>query len=119
MLLCFATGFRNILIKGLLDYITVLVVGLVLLMAIVAIDYTQLEGRIINGSSCEGEEEDLFTVDCFGNHPIDFGRLKQMSGRSKSPSATENLPENTDGGRSTSSLFTVLSGQQPATLYVC
>ena len=119
MLLCFATGFRNILIKGLLDYITVLVVGLVLLMAIVAIDYTQLEGRIINGSSCEGEEEDLFTVDCFGNHPIDFGRLKQMSGRSKSPSATENLPENTDGGRSTPSLFTVLSGQQPATLYVC
>ena len=50
-----------------------------LLLSIVAIDYKQLEGRIHNGSLCAGEKEDLFTVDCFGNHPINLHRLKEMS----------------------------------------
>eukprot|EP00039_Didymoeca_costata_P006851 m.94030 g.94030 ORF g.94030 m.94030 type:complete len:624 (-) comp13424_c0_seq6:61-1932(-) len=71
-------GYTNLVSKGILNHLTVLVVLFLLLFVTVAIDYKQLDERL-NGDHCPDERVPLFSPDCKGNWPINLGRLRNLS----------------------------------------
>lgn len=74
-----AKGFWNMVVGKVLDFATVLVVAVLVLVVFAAFDFGQLQRRLDHGKSCPDYDKlHLFSVDCHGNHPIDLGRLGRL-----------------------------------------
>lgn len=71
-------GFKNIVSKGFLNHITVLVVLFLFLVVTVAINYDQLDKRVNHQPQCRADKVPLF-AECNGTFPIRMSRLLEMS----------------------------------------